>query len=119
MIKTLLPPNSDAPDLAATWARGMAVAEWPQYADAAATLARDLVSQALPTEPPAAGAHIQLSVGITDEGSLRVEVNTPPGIRRHRSGMEWASVYEVTRSFGTTSSPEGHLAWAEVREVAA
>ncbi|WP_157520873.1 hypothetical protein [Herbidospora daliensis] len=115
MFPTSLPPTADSPALAAAWARSIAQAEFPKFADAAEDLARDLVSQAIPAQPPPGGHHVQLQVGLTDEGRLRVEVHAP--FATSRGGAEWASLYSLTKSFETTNGADGHHAWAELGEA--
>lgn len=107
-------PTEDSPTVASRWTRKIVAFHSPQLVTAAATIVRDLVIQALPRTPAQARIHVILDF---NEDGVRIEVRDP-NTPAPRTGLEVASVSEITRSLGSISRTGEHIVWAELRTLA-
>ena len=111
MYRTSLPATDESPNVAGVWARGIALTVQPSLADDAERLARELVTTAIRRTP----SYEQIDVEMTaDQQELHILVRDPTPLEPIGS-REWAEVSKITLSFGTSSGPEGHEAWAVIR----
>lgn len=111
MYETSLPSTEESPHVAGVWVRGIALAERPDLADKAGQLARDLVATAVRRTPPHQRIHVRVEAS---EQGLHLQVHDPV-LPEPVGSIEWSEVSSITLSFGSRSSLDGHVAWADLR----